>query len=77
VARECNGRFTRDTVVKGKKFKKGDQVPSFAYLQADGSTTSGNWLYCNSYTEKGNMMKRRGLKDPSGMGFYHEWAWCW
>ncbi len=77
VARECNGRFTRDTVVKGKSFKKGQQVPSFAYLQADGSTTSGNWLYCNSYTEKGNMMQRRGLDDPSGMGFYHEWSWCW
>jgi len=77
VARECNGQFTRDVVIKGKAFKKGQQVPSFAYLQADGSTTSGNWLYCNSYTEKGNMMQRRGLDDPSGMGFYHNWSWCW
>lgn len=77
VARECNGQFTRDTVVKGKSFKKGQQVPSFAYLQADGSTTSGNWLYCNSYTEKGNMMMRRGQEDPTGMGFYHNWSWCW
>ena len=39
VARECNGRFTRNTVVKGKSFKKGDQVPSFAFLQDDGSTS--------------------------------------
>ena len=77
VARECNGKFTRDVVIKGKVFKKGQQVPSFAYLQADGSTTSGNWLYCNSYTEEGNKMKRRGLEDPTGMGFYHNWAWCW
>ncbi len=77
VARECNGRFTRDVVIKGKAFKKGEQVPSFAYLQADGSTTSGNWLYCNSYTEEGNMMQRRGKEDPTGMGFYPNWAWCW
>jgi len=77
VARECNGRFTRDVEIKGKVFKKGQQVPSFAYLQDDGSTTSGNWLYCNSYTEQGNLMMRRGQEDPTGMGFYHNWAWCW
>ncbi len=77
VAREINGQFTRDVEIKGKLYKKGQQVPSFAFLQADGSTTSGNWLYCNSYTEDGNLMKRRGLEDPTGMGFYHNWAWCW
>ncbi len=77
VAKECNGQFTRDAVVKGESFKKGDQVPAFAYLQDDGSTSSGNWLYCNSYTGEGNMMQRRGLEDPTGMGFYHNWSWCW
>jgi formate dehydrogenase major subunit len=77
VARECNGRFTRDIVIDGQAFKKGQQVPSFAFLQNDGSTASGNWLYCNSYTEAGNMMQRRGKEDPTGMGMYHEWAWCW
>ena len=77
VAKECNGFFTRDTVVKGKSFKKGEQVPSFAFLQDDGSTCSGNWLYCGSYTEAGNQMARRGLSDPTGMGFYPEWSWCW
>ncbi len=77
VARECNGQFTRDITIKGKSFKRGEQVPSFAYLQPDGSTTSGNWLYCNSFTEEGNKMQRRGLEDPTGMEFYHNWAWCW
>jgi len=78
VAREINGRFTRDVVINGESFKKGQQVPSFAYLQADGSTLSGNWLYSNSYTEEeGNKMQRRGLEDPTGMEFYHNWAWCW
>jgi len=77
VAREVNGYFLKDTMVKGKSFKKGTLVPSFAYLQADGSTSSGNWLYCNSYTEKGNMAARRGKSDPSGIGLYAEWSWCW
>ncbi|ALC15873.1 periplasmically oriented, membrane-bound formate dehydrogenase, major subunit [Desulfuromonas soudanensis] len=77
VARECNGQFTRDTEIKGKLYKKGEQVPSFAFLQDDGATTSGNWLYCGSYTEAGNMMQRRGQDDPTGMGSYHNWSWCW
>jgi len=81
VAKEINGFFTRDTVVKGKSFKKGDQVPSFAYLQDDGSTVSGNWLYCNSYTgpdKKDNKMARRGKEDASNdIGLFPDWAWCW
>ena len=77
VAKLINGYFEKDATVKGKSFKKGTLVPSFAYLLTDGSTSSGNWLYCNSYTEKGNMAARRGKKDPTGMGLYLEWAWCW
>jgi len=78
VAKEINGYFLKDTKVKGKDFKKGTLVPSFAYLQADGSTSSGNWLYCHSYTEKGNMSARRGQKDaPNEIGLYPEFAWCW
>jgi formate dehydrogenase major subunit len=77
VARECNGTFLRDVEIKGKLYKKGEQVPSFAFLQDDGSTTSGNWLYCGSYTEAGNMMQRRGQEDPTGLEMYHNWAWCW
>jgi len=78
VAREINGYFTKDVKVKGKLCKKGTLVPSFAWLQADGSTSSGNWLYCNSYTEKGNMAARRNQKDaPNKIGLYPEFAWCW
>ena len=76
MAREINGYFLKDITVKGKSFKKGDLVPSFAYLQADGSTSSGNWLYCNSYTNKGNMAARR-KKEKSGIGLNLEWSWCW
>ena len=82
VAREINGYFTRDmSIVDGDKtleFKKGDQVPGFKYLQNDGSTVSGNWLYCGSYTNDGNMMARRDATDlPNGLGMFPKWAWCW
>ena len=78
VAKEINGYFLKDTTVKGKNFKAGTLVPSFAFLQADGSTSSGNWLYCNSYTEKGNMAARRGQKDaPNKIGLYPQFSWCW
>jgi formate dehydrogenase major subunit len=77
MAKEQNGYFQKDVEIKGKKFKKGDLVPSFAFLQDDGSTSSGNWLYSGSYTNKGNMMARRGKEDPTGLGLYSNWTWCW
>ncbi|MGW8322359.1 MAG: molybdopterin dinucleotide binding domain-containing protein, partial [Thermodesulfobacteriota bacterium] len=77
IAKEINGYFMTDKEIKGTTYQKGSLVPSFAFLQDDGSTCSGNWLYCNSYTEKGNMMARRSLDDPSGIGLYLGWAWCW
>ncbi len=77
VARECNGTFTRDVEINGTLYRKGQQVPAFALLQADGATASGNWLYCGSYPEAGNQMQRRGQEDPTGMEMYHNWAWCW
>ena len=84
VAREINGCFLEDKKVENptkkgefKEFKKGDPVPAFAWLQDDGSTTSGCWIYCASYADKGNMMQRRGAADPTGMGLHSEWAWSW
>ena len=80
TAKLINGYFTRDVTIKGKVYKKGTLVPSFAFLQADGSTTSGNWLYCNSYTEKGNMAARRSLAqtpEQAKIGLYPNFSWCW
>jgi formate dehydrogenase major subunit len=86
VAKEINGYYLEDvydTKVDPPKLigKKGDLVGSFAFLQADGSTSSGNWLYCNSYVTKDgkpvNMMARRGKEDPTGLGLYSEWSWAW
>jgi formate dehydrogenase major subunit len=82
VAKQVNGYFLKDITLKdptGKdlNFKKGDLVPSFAFLQADGSTSCGSWIYCSSYTNAGNMMARRKKDDPTGLGLYPQWAWCW
>ena len=79
VAKEINGYFLEDKIDPASKraFKKGELVPSFAFLQEDGSTSSGNWLYCNSYTDKGNLAARTGTQDPSGIGLYPGWAWSW
>jgi formate dehydrogenase major subunit len=80
AAKEVNGYFLKDVDFpkKKKSFKKGQLVPSFAYLKADGSTSSGNWLYCNSYTEKGNMAARRSQEDaPNKIGLYPKFSWCW
>ncbi|SHJ28432.1 formate dehydrogenase major subunit [Halodesulfovibrio aestuarii] len=79
--RLINGQFTKDTVVKGKKYKKGQQVPSFTALGDDGSTMSLNWLYAGSYTEEdGNKAKRRNPEQTdmqANIGLYPNWAWCW
>jgi formate dehydrogenase major subunit len=77
VAKEINGYFLKDIKINDTIFKKGTLVPSFVFLKDDGSTSSGNWLYCGSYTEEGNMAARRSKEDPSGIGLYQNWAWCW
>jgi formate dehydrogenase major subunit len=69
--------------VNGKDLKTGKRLATFAKLADDGSTSSGNWIYCGSYPEKGNLTKRReGVQDPkkndpTGLGFYPNWAWSW
>ncbi|OQX19499.1 MAG: formate dehydrogenase-N subunit alpha [Desulfobulbaceae bacterium A2] len=78
VARELNGYFLEDKEINGVVYKKGTLVPGFALLQSDGSTSCGNWIYCNSYNEqKGNLCKRRDTSDPHGLGLYANWSWVW
>jgi formate dehydrogenase major subunit len=79
VARELNGRAVEDVTDKasGQTMKAGQQLPGFAWLRDDGSTLSGNWLYCGSWTEAGALTQRRGTEDPSGQGIYPNWAWSW
>ncbi len=79
IARELNGRAVTDvTDAKlGQTMKAGQQLPGFGWLRDDGSTSSGNWIFCGSWTEAGAMMQRRGTDDPSGLGVYANWAWSW
>ncbi len=78
VARAVNGQFLEDVTIADKSYKKGDHVPSFALLQADGKTSSGCWIIAGSFAQDGtNLMKRRGKNDPTGLGLYPEWSWAW
>lgn len=69
--------------INGKDLSTGKQMASFALLKADGTTTAGDWIYTGSYTEAGNLSKRRdgvqdvAKNDPTGMGFFPQWAWSW
>ncbi len=79
VAKEINGKALADLTdpKTNTTIKAGQQLPGFAWLKDDGTTLSGNWLYCGSWTEAGAMMQRRGTDDPSGLGIYPNWAWSW
>ena len=86
VAKEINGYYLEDVYDKAATppkllGKKGELCATFAHLQADGATSCGNWIYCQSYTQKEgkviNMMARRGKADPTGLGMYPEWSWAW
>ena len=79
VAKEINGRAISDVTDPklNQTIKAGQQLPGFAWLRDDGSTLSGNWLYCGSWTEAGALMQRRGTEDPAGLGVYPNWAWSW
>jgi formate dehydrogenase major subunit len=69
--------------INGRNLTTGERMESFADLLDDGTTTAGDWIYTGSYPESGNQMKRRDgvqdpeANDPTGMGFYHNWAWSW
>jgi len=63
--------------INGYDLSTGKLAASFAKLKTDGTTSSGNWLYCASYTEKGNMAARRDGLDTSNVGLYSNWSWCW
>jgi formate dehydrogenase major subunit len=82
VAKEINGYYVDDVYDKTANppkliGKKGNLVPNFVSLRDDGSTSSGNWLYCGSYTQIDgkviNLMARRGKEDPTGLVSIRIW----
>ncbi len=64
--------------INGRNWKTGELVAGIAALQADGSTSSGNWIYAGVFGGGKNLSKRRDNKtDPSGLGIYPGFAWTW
>jgi formate dehydrogenase major subunit len=79
LLKELNGKALADLTDPKTQvtIKRGQQLPGFAWLKDDGTTSCGNWIYSGSWTEAGNQTIRRGTEDPSGQGIYQGWAWCW
>jgi formate dehydrogenase major subunit len=81
LAREYNGSALADLpdpkVTGAFLARKGEQLPGFALLQADGTTASGCWIFAGSWTQAGNQMARRDAADPYGFGQTPGWAWAW
>jgi formate dehydrogenase major subunit len=81
VLKEINGKALSDIPDPKDKTKPlrtaGQQLEGFGQLQDDGSTMCGNWLHSGVYTEAGNNAQRRSTADPTGLGYYHNWAFSW
>jgi formate dehydrogenase major subunit len=79
VAKEINGKALADITdpQTQQTIKAGQQLPGFAWLKDDGTTSCGNWIYSGCWTEAGPQLARRGTEDPSGLGVFQNWAWSW
>ena len=72
VLREISGKAVTDVVDPKDPAKvivrAGEQLTGFGQLQADGSTISGNWIYCGVWSPAGNLSARRDGTDPGLLG---------
>jgi formate dehydrogenase major subunit len=76
VLKEMNGFALKD--LPDSKLKAGELVTKVGDLKADGSTSSGAWLYAGVFAGGVNHSKRRDSKtDPGGLGIYPLFAWTW
>jgi formate dehydrogenase major subunit len=75
VLREINGKALRDLP---SGVKAGELVSKIAELQADGSTSSGCWIYAGVFSRGENLSKRRDSRtDPGNLGLYPNFGWTW
>jgi formate dehydrogenase major subunit len=89
VAREINGYALEDVKdATGKVLvEKGKVIPSFATIATAANPEAiacGNWLYGGYFAPADDgtgvsmpAAKRRGQKDPGGLGMYPFWGWAW
>ena len=76
VLKEINGYALRDNPDTG--LKKGDLVRKVSDLRADGSTSSGCWIYAGVFGNGVNLSKRRdSTTDVGGLGLYPGFGWTW
>jgi formate dehydrogenase major subunit len=76
VLKEMNGFALKDQ--PESNLKAGDLVTKVADLKADGSTSSGVWIYAGVFAGGVNLSKRRdSVTDPGGLGIYPNFAWTW
>lgn len=63
--------------INGYDVNTGKLINGFGNLKDDGSTCSGNWIYCGFYPEEGkNRSKNRDNKD-TGLSMYLNWSYAW
>jgi formate dehydrogenase-N alpha subunit len=63
--------------INGYDVNTGKLINGFGNLKDDGSTCSGNWIYCGFYPEEGkNRSKNRDNKD-TGMSNFLNWSYAW
>ena len=81
ITREINGRALTDLKDPAGNviLAAGEQLPSFALLTADGSTSCGNWIYSGMWSKAGNLTARRDPTDASdqGLGQTLNWGFAW
>lgn len=63
--------------INGKDLKTGKLLPGFSMLTDDGSTSSGNWIYCGFYPEEGKNLSKRRDNTDEGMGNFLNWSYAW
>ena len=87
VLREINGRALTDLLAppdpknpdapRAVLVRAGEQLPGFAVLRDDGSTSCGNWIYSGCFPQAGNLTARRDTADPTGLGVFPGWGFSW
>jgi formate dehydrogenase major subunit len=75
VLREISGQVVQD--VHGSELSAGAPLRKVGDLRADGSTSSGTWIYAGIFAGGQNLSKRRDASDPGGLGLYPNFGWTW
>ena len=70
-----------DTVLReinGYNIKTGRLLNGIGEIQADGSTSTGCWVYAGVYANEENQTLRKDFQtDPGNLGIFPKYAWTW